>query len=419
MRVSQGCIHTDFLVEHKNFIENEQFCDFQIEGPMNFYEQAHRFIPESENSSFLEDQAEYELPLGFPVEYPANLVVSVEFERLFRYRHHVLEADLNFAHQHKEAEPMKIAVTGSTGLVGSSLVPFLTTQGHSVKRFVRAASNSSPTAPGESAVWNPATGALDVADLEGCEAVVHLAGENIGSSRWNDEKKKQMRDSRINSTKLLVERMSQMKEPPKVFLCASAIGYYGDSGDTILSEKSEKGKGYLADLCDEWEQTAKVAQKAGIRVVNYRLGVILSPKSGALQKMLLPFQMGGGGLIGSGKQYFSWIAIDDVIGSILHCLLTPSLSGPVNAVAPNTVSNEEYTHALGSVLQRPTILPMPAFAARMAFGEFADECLLASQRVVPDLLNQTAYQFRYRNIEPALRHLLGKEATPVGASAKQ
>jgi uncharacterized protein (TIGR01777 family) len=413
MHVSYGPVNTTWTVEHKGYIKNEQFCDFQVQGPLASYEQMHRFVAESDHSSFIDDTINYQLPAGMAGEFAGNMVMHVEFERLFHYRHKIVLDDLRFANQYQEAETMKIALTGSTGLIGSALVPLLTTQGHSVLRLVRPQSKDNATTPGEKVIWDPSSGMLDAAALEGCDAVVHLAGDNIGSERWSDEKKRRLRASRLDSTKLLCSRIAQLKTPPKVVICASAIGFYGDRGDQPLTEESERGSGFLADLCCDWEAAAKDAQKCGARLVNLRTGVVLSPKGGALQKMLLPFQMGAGGPIGTGKQYFSWIAMDDIIGAILHCLVTDAVSGPVNAVAPNPVTNGEYTHALGHVLQRPAFIPMPAFGARMAFGEFADECLLVSQKVLPKKLENTGYKFRCPEIEGALRHQLGKELGPV------
>jgi len=413
MHVTYGPVNTTWTVEHKDYIKNEQFCDFQVHGPLAWYEQLHRFVAESAHSSLIDDTITYQLPAGMAGEFAGNMVMHVEFERLFHYRHKIVLDDLRFASQYQEAETMKIALTGSTGFIGSALVPLLTTQGHDVRRLVRPQSRDNATTPGEKATWDPSSGMLETSALEGCDAVVHLAADNIGTERWSEEKKRRMRASRLDSTKLLCSRMAQLQKPPKVFLCASAIGFYGDRGDQAVTEDSDRGTGFLADLCSDWESASKEAEKCGARVVNLRIGVVLSPKGGALQKMLLPFQMGAGGPIGTGKQYFSWISMDDVIGAILHCLLTDSIKGPINVVAPNPVTNGEYTHALGHVLQRPAFIPMPAFGARMAFGEFADECLLSSTRVLPKRLEDSGYKFRYPEIEGALRHQLGKELGPV------
>lgn len=299
---------------------------------------------------------------------------------------------------------MKVLVSGSSGLIGSTLIPFLTTGGHHVVRLVR----STPR-PGQAAVrWNPETGAIDSAALEGLDGVVHLAGENIAAGRWTAARKARIRDSRVRGTRLLSQALSTLDRPPKTLVCASAIGYYGDRGEERLREESGPGQGFLATTCREWEAATELAAKNGVRVVNLRIGVVLTPAGGALARMLTPFRLGVGGKIGSGQQYMSWVALDDVVGAIHHALVTDSLRGPVNAVAPNPVTNLEFTKTLGHVLSRPTILPVPAFAARLAFGEMADELLLASARVEPAQLRASNYQFRFPQLEGALRHLLGK-----------
>jgi hypothetical protein len=302
---------------------------------------------------------------------------------------------------------MNILVTGSSGLVGAALVPFLTTSGHQVTRLVR-----SKPRPGAAEVpWDPAHHSIAVPGLEGLDAVVHLAGENIASGRWTAAKKARIRDSRVQGTRLLCEALAQLARPPKVLVSASAIGYYGNRGDHILQETSRAGTDFLAQVCREWEAATAPAMHCGMRVVNLRLGVVLSPAGGALAKMLVPFKLGVGGVIGSGAQYMSWIALDDTIGAIDHALHTEALSGPVNAVAPHPVTNRVFTKTLGRVLVRPTLVPLPAFAARLAFGEMADALLLASARVVPTQLQESGYDFRHAELEGALRHLLGRVQT--------
>lgn len=298
---------------------------------------------------------------------------------------------------------MKIGITGPTGLVGSALVPFLTTGGHHVTRIVRASTTEAD------AVWNPGTGQIDGGRLEGLDAVVHLAGENIAARRWNAEQKARIRDSRVQGTKLLCATLAKLQRPPRVLISASAIGFYGDQGDRELTEESPSGSGFLPEVCREWEAATEAAKKAGIRVVQLRFGVILSPGGGALAKMLTPFRLGLGGRIGKGRQWMSWIALDDVVGCIHHALATDSLHGPVNAVAPRPVTNREFTRTLGKVLWRPTLFPMPAFVARRAFGEMANELLLASTRVLPRSLLDSNYRFLHGDLESALRHLLGKD----------
>lgn len=298
---------------------------------------------------------------------------------------------------------MNVLVTGSSGLVGSSLVPLLESQGHRVVRLVR-------NQPGGDAEvrWDPGAGTIDTAGLQGVEGVVHLAGENIAEGRWTEEKKARIRSSREAGTRLLAESLAGLENPPRVLVSASAIGYYGDRGDETLSEESPPGEGFLSETCLAWEAAAKPAADAGIRVVHPRIGIVLSADGGALAKMLFPFKMGVGGVLGSGNQYMSWIAIDDLVEIIGHALVTDALRGPVNAVAPAAATNREFTKTLGRVLVRPTLLPMPGFAARLAFGEMADALLLASTRVAPARLEQSGYSFRYPQLEGALRHVLGK-----------
>jgi uncharacterized protein (TIGR01777 family) len=300
---------------------------------------------------------------------------------------------------------MNVLVSGSTGLVGTALIPALMAGGHEVIRLVRAKSR---TPSKEIIGWNPEAGYIDSAGIEGLDAVVHLAGEPIASGRWNSAKKARIRDSRVQGTRLLCEALAHASRRPSVLLCASAIGFYGDRGDEVLTEASAAGSGFLADVCREWEGATDLARQNGIRVVNLRFGVILSTAGGALAKMLTPFKMGVGGVIGSGRQYMSCISIDDCIGAIQHALAADHVSGPTNIVQPGPVTNHQFTKALGKVLGRPTIFPMPAFAARLAFGEMADQLLLASARVEPQKLVASGYQFGHPDLETALGHVLGR-----------
>jgi uncharacterized protein len=299
---------------------------------------------------------------------------------------------------------MLILVSGSSGLVGSALIPVLTAGGHEIRRLVR----TPVPANGQTVHWNPDVGIIHTGGLEGLDAVVHLAGESIASGRWNDDKKARIRDSRVKGTRFLCETLAKAARRPAVLVCASAVGYYGSRGDEFLTEESAPGSGFLAEVCRDWEEATETAGRAGIRVVNLRFGVILSPKGGALKQMLLPFKLGAGGVIGDGRQFVSWIALDDVVAAIMHSLATDALRGPVNTVAPNPVTNYDYTKTLGRVLSRPTVMPMPGFVARIAFGEMADELLLSSQRAVPKRLQEAGYAFRFPELEGALRHLLNR-----------
>ena len=303
---------------------------------------------------------------------------------------------------------MKIVVTGATGLIGSALVPALIADGHSVTCLTRGGKSSTPRPGTTSARWNPEAGEIDKKALEGCGRAVHLAGESIAEGRWTDEKKRRIVESREKGTRLIAETLAALNPRPKVLVSASAIGYYGDRGAETLDEGSSSGKDFLSDVCRRWEAAADPARAAGIRVVHPRIGVVLSGDGGALARMLTPFKMGVGGKIGSGEQYMSWIALDDVVGAIKLALKDDSLEGAVNTVAPGAVTNSEFTKVLGGVLGRPTIFAVPAFAARLAFGEMADELLLSSTRVEPKRLRTANYNFSYPQLEGALRHALRK-----------
>ncbi|HEX8457372.1 MAG TPA: TIGR01777 family oxidoreductase [Pyrinomonadaceae bacterium] len=303
---------------------------------------------------------------------------------------------------------MKIIVTGASGLIGSALVPVLIGRGNQVTCLVRGAARARRADGAREVLWNPARGELDAADLEGHDAAIHLAGDPIAEGRWTDEKKRRIRESRVEGTTLIAETLAKLKQPPRVLLSASAVGYYGDRADEILTETSAPGIDFLSTVCREWEASTEAARVAGIRVVLLRFGVVLSGRGGALTKMLTPFKLGAGGKLGSGRQYMSWIAIDDAVGAILHALEHEELAGAVNVVAPGTLTNAEFTKALGGALGRPTVFAVPAFAARLAFGEVADAALLASQRAEPARLSSTGYAFKYPDIEGALKHVLGQ-----------
>ncbi|MFN8555162.1 MAG: TIGR01777 family oxidoreductase [Candidatus Obscuribacterales bacterium] len=301
---------------------------------------------------------------------------------------------------------MKVAVTGASGMVGSALIKKLKSEGHEVVTYVRQGSANGTN----TYLWNPENGTIDAAGLVGCDAVVNLAGENIAAKRWSAEQKERIRSSRVKGTTLLANTIAKMSDKPEVLVSASAIGFYGDRGDESLTENSAPGNGFLADVCREWEQSTRAAKDAGVRVVHARLGVVLSKEGGALHKMLPIFQLGGGGVIGSGKQYMSWITLDDVVNALIFAIKTRSVSGAVNLVAPNSVRNSEFTDALGHALHRPAVLPLPAFAAKMIMGEMADELLLASARVEPLALEGNKFDFEYPNLQGALLHTLGKSA---------
>jgi uncharacterized protein len=293
---------------------------------------------------------------------------------------------------------MRVLVSGASGFVGSAVCRRLRDRGDGVERLVRGG--------GEGVLWDPKTGRFDVTAAEGADAVVHLAGENVFSGRWNEERKAAIRDSRVTGTRLLAEGLARLKRPPRVIACASAVGFYGDSGDVEQSEEGPSGRGFLADVCREWESACTPAVERGIRVANLRIGLVLSAHGGALRKMLPVFRLGLGGRIGDGRQWMSWITLDDLVRVVEHVLFDDTLAGAVNAVAPHPVRNEEFTRALARVLGRPAVLPVAAVILRLALGEMADELLLSGTRAVPNRLCERGFRFDHAQIEPALRALL-------------
>ncbi len=296
---------------------------------------------------------------------------------------------------------MKVLVSGASGLVGHALIPALEDDGHAVLRLVRHPVRD----PGEEMQWNPYSGRIDAGSLPPFDAVIHLSGESI-AGRWNVAKKRAIYDSRVRTTAFLAQCMERMERPPAVWLCASAIGYYGNQGDKTLTEDAEAGATYLASVCKDWEEATKPAIDRGVRVVNMRFGVVLDKDGGSLPLMMRPFKMGVGGKIGDGKQYMSWITLDDLVSAIVFALNNEKLTGPVNFVAPNPATNGEFTKAVGKALNRPTLFPTPAFALRAALGQMAKELILASTRVIPQKLSDAGFEFEHPDIEGALKSLL-------------
>ena len=296
----------------------------------------------------------------------------------------------------------RILVSGGSGPSGTALLPPLKTRGYEVTRLVRGTATGADQIP-----WDPGK-PIDPETVSGFDAVVHLAGESI-VGRWSDEKKKKIRDSRVAGTTALAEALAQAKDKPHVFACSSAIGFYGDRGNEVLNEHSAPGSGFLPDVCCEWEAATQAAVHAGIRTVQMRTGIVLSPKGGALGKMLTPFKLGVGGKIGDGQQWMSWIDVQDMVGAIHHVLKSDLLQGPVNMVAPKPVTNAEFTQTLASVLSRPAIFPVPAFIVKAAFGEMGETVLLGSQRVEPTQLVMSGYPFRFSTLRASLQNLLNHQ----------
>lgn len=300
---------------------------------------------------------------------------------------------------------MRILVSGASGLIGGALVEHFAYKGHDMLRLVRKVMPKRVN----QVTWDPVTGHIDHRGLEGLDAIVHLAGENI-AGRWKPEKKDRIRNSRVHGTEFLANNLQVLAQPPKTLLCASAVGYYGNRGNEVLTESSEPGEDFLAQVCREWEAATQPAQAAGIRVVNLRFGHVLSAKGGLLKKMLLPYKLGLGGILGTGRQYMSWIAMDDLLNIVTFLLAHDKLVGPVNVVSPTPVTNREFTHALAAALRRPALMRVPYFALRASLGELAG-AVVASTRAIPEKLTTAGYNFKYPTIDAALHHILHEKRT--------
>ena len=334
-------------------------------------------------------------------------------ERLFRHQHQRMRNDLIRHARFSGQGPLTIAVTGSSGLVGTRLHAFLSTGGHRVLRLVRRGpAREDPKTRASEAWWNPATGEIDAAALEGVDAVIHLSGENLAAGRWNPTRKAAILESRVKSTALISRTLAGLERKPRVLICASAVGWYGDAGERPVDERDPAGQGFLAEVCQAWEAAADPAREAGIRVVHLRAGMVLAAEGGAMGKLIPPFTLGLGGRLGSGRQYMSWIALEDLLGIINTALFEDGLSGPVNAVAPEAPTNREFTRVLGRVLRRPTVLPLFAPMVRLMFGEMGQSLLLEGQRVAPARLQEIGFPYLFPTLEAALRDELGLPGGP-------
>ncbi|WP_221032524.1 TIGR01777 family oxidoreductase [Actomonas aquatica] len=401
LRSRMGPVWVRWVAEHFGYEKDRQFCDRQLAGPFAFWEHTHRFEPAEGGGCWLTDHIEYRLPLE-PFSGVAEGLVEARLDRMFTYRHAVTAADLAGA---LKRDCGVVVVSGASGLIGSALVPFLRTQGWTVYTLVRRA----PRTPDEIR-WQPAEGG-DVEWPKGfaCDAVIHLAGVGIASGRWSSARKAAIRGSRIHGTTTLVKALARLPRAPQVMLSGSAVGYYGPDGQGQLQdEESEQGDGFLAEVCAAWEQAARPVEALGTRLVLLRTGVVLSPAGGALAKMLLPFRLGLGGPMAGGKMDQSWISLDDWLRACTFALENDAISGPMNLTAPWPVPQEEFADTLGSVLNRPAVLPLPRWPLQLALGEIADEALLADARVHPTVLSQNGFNFLHPSLEKALRHVLGR-----------
>lgn len=394
LRIPVGPFSVRWVAQHTDYVEGRLFRDVQVSGPFARWDHTHRFEPLGPGACILEDRVEYALPLGPLGSVAGGFLVPGMLEPMFAYRHRITAGDLAAHARWKEREPQHFLVSGAGGLVGRALLPYLTTGGHRVTPLRRDGG-----APFASVGENEA---------DPVSAVVHLAGEPIAGARWNRAVKQRILESRVQGTRALCESLARWRHKPRVLVSASAIGFYGDRGVEPLDESAAPGEGFLAHVCREWEAATAPARDAGIRVVHLRIGVVLTSAGGAPAQLLTPFRLGAGGRLGDGRQYMSWIGLDDLLDAILHASMHDRLEGSVNAVSPRPTTNAEFTDVLGRVLRRPAWFPIPAPVARAVFGEMADEMLLASTRVEPARLIRSGFTFRTPTLDAALRHTLGR-----------
>lgn len=387
-------------------VPGERFIDVQISGPFGAWRHRHEFLEADGDagSSRLRDSIAYRMPMG-PLGGLGGGLVRRDLAKMFRYRHYRTAADLRRHSEAGDIASKTVVITGGSGLIGTQLTAFLRTGGHVVRHLVRRA----PDASAGEYHWDPANGDIDVSAFEGADAVVHLAGAGIADRRWTPERMKLIRDSRVDGTRMLATALAAMDRPPSTFVSASAVGFYGNRSERV-DEQAKPGDGFLPEVSIAWEAAADAARKAGLRVVHPRIGVVLTPKGGALAKMSTPFRLGAGGPLGSGRQGLSWIGMDDLLGVLHRLVVDDRYEGPVNATAPEPVDQRTFAKTLGRVLRRPAIAPMPAFAAKILFGRMAGPLLLEGVEATPTVLADHGFRFETPDLESCLRLLL--DGTP-------
>lgn len=395
LRMRQAGVVFRWVARHRDVIEGRQFVDEQVRGPFRRWVHTHRFH-EDGDGAVLEDEVDWEAPLGGVGAWFGD--VEATLDRVFRFRHARTLDDLRRHHELPGAT-LTWAITGASGLVGRALSAFLETGGHTVRRLVRRAPG-----PGEVA-WDPGRGEVDLDGLEGADVVVHLAGENVGQ-RWTPAVKERVLQSRIQGTRTIAGAVGRLRRRPRALVCASATGFYGDREQPV-DERSPAGTGFLAEVCQAWEAAADPSREAGVPTSHLRVGVVLTPAGGALERLVPPFSMGAGGVVGSGRQGFSWVALDDVIGAV-QFVGSRGFGGVYNVTAPTPTDNAGFTQALGQVMGRPTLVPLPTFAVKAAFGEMGERVLLEGARVHPRALLDAGYRFAYADLHALLRHELGR-----------
>ena len=402
IQIQMGPVKKMWIARYHNVIKGKQFCDFQVKGPFGYWDHRHIFRDNDDKGSRLVDEITYREPMGFLGRFLAGNMIYNKLDRMFRYRHEVTRLDLERHHQ-SSVKSKKILIAGGSGLVGSALEPLLKTLGHSVYILTRKPLTENHIK------WNPEKGEIDREKLHGFDAVINLAGRNVAAP-WTKKIKKELTDSRLKSTELLVKTFSELEQKPEVFISSSGSSVYPLYDGIEYDESGPMGEGFLPNLARSWEEKTAPLEKAGIRRVVLRIGIVLSPAGGAMKKMMTPFLFGLGGPFGKGDQYMSWIALDDLIDIIAFAIGDKRYSGVINAVSPQPVTNKEFCKTLAKVLHRPCFMKVPSFVLKAIPGGMGKEIFLASNRVKPGKLLESKYQFRYSDLEQTFCHLLGLQS---------
>lgn len=408
-KISIGPIPQRWVAEHHSYIEGEQFCDNMVKGPFGRWDHAHKFLAVSDDEMTIHDHVDWKLPFHFFSRIGAPIMVMPRLRQMFKHRTRRINADMNRQAKFKDAPRKRILISGSTGLIGTQLSAFLETDGHDVHRLLRKTSALHPDSDKNKIVrWDDQTGEVLEGSMENFDVIIHLAGAGIGDKRWSKKRKQLILNSRTIPTKNLAENIAHLASPPSLFMSASAIGFYDNRGDEELDETSSIGSGFLAETCQQWEQSTEPARSAGIRTVILRTGLVTTAAGGMLQKLLLPAKMGGMGPVGGGRQWQSWISFDDQIYSIHHLMNQDDSEGVYNLTAPNPVTQKVYAKTLGRVLKRPAFAPIPGFMMKLLFGKMGKGLILDGQKVHPKRLIESGYDFEHSDLESALRDTLGR-----------
>jgi len=398
-----GPVKMKWIARHSAYNPPHSFEDDMLKGPFKSWHHKHEFQQKEDGSSIVFDQVNYKLPLGPLGKLVAGRMVRKRIERMFYARQIRLERDLKRHSEFAHLARKKILIAGSSGLIGRQLVAFLDTGGHEIWRLVRREPKK-----GENELrWTPSKGEINSEEIEGFDVIIHLGGAGIGDKRWSKKRMKLIEDSRVNSTNLLAKTITNLKNKPELFMVASAMGWYGDRGDEHLTENSTPGQGFLPQICGNWENAVKPVTESGIRTINLRTGIVLDATGGALQKMLLPAKLGAGGPIGRGRQWYSWISMDDQIYSMHHLMMKQECAGVYNISSPSPVRQKKFAKYLGKVLRRPAFIPTPPLAIRFLFGKMGVALTTESTKVIPERLIDSGYVFEHPELEPALRDSLG------------